>query len=86
MTNPAPIKFGTDGWRAVIAADYTFANVERVAQAYADYLKSPKEPSLVKQLVDVGQISKDEAEESCSGECIVKKGGRFCLSTGDHRI
>ncbi|HVF27781.1 MAG TPA: hypothetical protein VM943_06055, partial [Pyrinomonadaceae bacterium] len=33
-----PIRFGTDGWRAIIADDYTFANVERVAQAYADYL------------------------------------------------
>ena len=31
------IKFGTDGWRAVIAEDFTFANVERVAQAAADY-------------------------------------------------
>lgn len=38
MNNAAKIKFGTDGWRAVIAADYTFANVERVAQAYADFL------------------------------------------------
>jgi phosphomannomutase len=35
----ASIKFGTDGWRAVIARDYTFENVERVAQAYADYLQ-----------------------------------------------
>ncbi len=33
-----PIKFGTDGWRAVIGREYTFANLERVAQAYADYL------------------------------------------------
>src|SRR6266404_1865627 len=33
----AAIKFGTDGWRAVIAEDFTFANVERVAQATADY-------------------------------------------------
>lgn len=33
-----PIRFGTDGWRAVIAEDYTFANLERVAQAYADYI------------------------------------------------
>ena len=40
MTNRATIKFGTDGWRAVIADEYTFANVERVAQAYADYLLS----------------------------------------------
>ena len=35
----AQIKFGTDGWRAIIARDFTFANVERVAQAYAEYLK-----------------------------------------------
>jgi phosphomannomutase len=31
------IKFGTDGWRAVIAEAYTFANVGRVTQATADY-------------------------------------------------
>src|SRR5947207_2845870 len=33
----AQIKFGTDGWRAVIAEDFTFANVARVAQATADF-------------------------------------------------
>jgi alpha-D-glucose phosphate-specific phosphoglucomutase len=32
------IKFGTDGWRAVIAEDFTFANVRRCAQATAQYL------------------------------------------------
>jgi phosphomannomutase len=32
------IRFGTDGWRAVIAEEFTFRNVERVAQAYAGYL------------------------------------------------
>src|SRR5436190_24148023 len=31
------IKFGTDGWRAVIAEDFTFANLDRVTQATADY-------------------------------------------------
>ncbi len=40
---PAPIRFGTDGWRAVIAEDFTFANLERVAQAYADYLQQKVE-------------------------------------------
>ncbi|MBC7189311.1 phosphoglucomutase/phosphomannomutase family protein, partial [Candidatus Aerophobetes bacterium] len=34
------IKFGTDGWRGVIAEDFTFENVMRVAQAIADYYKS----------------------------------------------
>ncbi len=34
------IHFGTDGWRAVIAQDFTFANVARVAQASGDFWKS----------------------------------------------
>ncbi len=33
-----PIKFGTDGWRGVIAEDYTFANARIVAQAIARYV------------------------------------------------
>lgn len=32
------IKFGTDGWRGRIAEDYTFDNVRRCTQGYADYL------------------------------------------------
>jgi alpha-D-glucose phosphate-specific phosphoglucomutase len=34
-----PIKFGTDGWRGVIAQDFTFDNVRACAQGVADYLK-----------------------------------------------
>ena len=34
----AQIKFGTDGWRAVIADDYTFANVRIAAEAIAAYI------------------------------------------------
>jgi phosphomannomutase len=30
------IEFGTDGWRAMIAEDYTFDNVRRVTQAFAE--------------------------------------------------
>ena len=37
ITLMSQIKFGTDGWRAVIAEDFTFANVARVAQATADH-------------------------------------------------
>jgi alpha-D-glucose phosphate-specific phosphoglucomutase len=32
------IKFGTDGWRGRIAEDYTFANLRRCAQGFADYM------------------------------------------------
>ena len=33
-----PIRFGTDGWRAVISDEFTFENVRHVAQAIADYI------------------------------------------------
>ncbi|MBL8133950.1 MAG: phosphoglucomutase/phosphomannomutase family protein [Anaerolineae bacterium] len=32
------IRFGTDGWRAVIADTFTFANLRQVSQAVADYV------------------------------------------------
>lgn len=34
------IKFGTDGWRGVIADDFTYANVRRVAQGTAQYMRT----------------------------------------------
>ncbi|RKY35567.1 MAG: phosphoglucomutase/phosphomannomutase family protein, partial [Candidatus Omnitrophota bacterium] len=36
------IKFGTDGFRGIIAQDFTFANLNSIAQAIADYLKEKK--------------------------------------------
>jgi phosphomannomutase len=45
------IKFGTDGWRAVIAEDFTFANVERVAQATADYWSAHPVPGTERKVV-----------------------------------
>jgi len=36
---PADIRFGTDGWRAIIGEDYTFANVARCARGLCDYLR-----------------------------------------------
>jgi phosphomannomutase len=47
----AEIKFGTDGWRAVIAEDFTFANVDRVAQATADYWLAHPVPAAEKKIV-----------------------------------
>ncbi len=32
------IKFGTDGWRAAVAEEYTFENVRRCTQGFASYL------------------------------------------------
>ena len=43
------IRFGTDGWRAVISETFTFGNLRLVAQAIADYIleENGAEPSVV---------------------------------------
>lgn len=38
------IKFGTDGWRGIIADDFTFDNVRRVAGAIASYVLKNEDP------------------------------------------
>lgn len=37
VETPSDLKFGTDGWRAMIGGEYTFANVRRVAQGIAAF-------------------------------------------------
>jgi phosphomannomutase len=45
---PDKIKFGTDGWRAIIAQDFTVYNVARVSKGLADWLlKSHSKPAVV---------------------------------------
>ncbi len=43
------VKFGTDGWRAVISEEFTFANLRLVAQAIADFVReeNASDPSVV---------------------------------------
>src|SRR3954471_10264214 len=38
----SPIKFGTSGWRGLIADDFTFANVRLAVTAIADHVNSKK--------------------------------------------
>lgn len=44
LTHPQ-IKFGTDGWRGVIADDFTFANVRIAAEAIAAYIHAKEDPA-----------------------------------------
>ncbi|MGB2599386.1 MAG: phosphoglucomutase/phosphomannomutase family protein [Candidatus Omnitrophota bacterium] len=50
----AKIKFGTDGWRAIISDDFTFENVGVVGQAMADFVKSKRAPIYKKKKVAIG--------------------------------
>jgi len=78
------IRFGTDGWRAVIADEYTFANVERVAQAYADYLTSNLKPQ-DKRLVVIGYDRRFQSEHFAprAAEVLVANGFSVALFDRD---
>lgn len=68
------IKFGTDGWRAIIAEDFTVENVARVAQATGVWLKAKYDkPSIV-----VGHDCR------FAGELFVDTAVRIFLSQGIH--
>lgn len=56
----AEITFGTDGWRAIIAEDFTFANVSYVAQAIAQHLQ---EEGLAARGIVVGYDARFLAEQ-----------------------
>jgi alpha-D-glucose phosphate-specific phosphoglucomutase len=45
------IIFGTDGWRGSIAEDYTFDNVRRCSQGFADYIKATYPNELARGVV-----------------------------------
>ncbi|MBI3005390.1 MAG: phosphoglucomutase/phosphomannomutase family protein [Ignavibacteriales bacterium] len=76
---PSPIKFGTDGWRGVIAEDFTFDNVARVALATANYFKRHKK---IKNGIVVGYdsrfLSKEFAEKTA--EVLANRGIRVIIS------
>jgi alpha-D-glucose phosphate-specific phosphoglucomutase len=57
------IKFGTDGWRAIIAKDFTFENVAITAQAIADFIISKKEKIYKKRSIVIGYDTRFLSEE-----------------------
>jgi len=73
------IKFGTDGWRGLIADDFTFENVSKVALASAYYFKRHKK---IKKGVIVGYdarfLSREFAEKSA--EVMANKGIKVFIS------
>ena len=67
----SPIKFGTDGWRGVIAGDFTFDNVRTCAQGVADYLK---QKGLAKRGIIVGYDTRFASEDFASAAAEVVAG------------
>lgn len=77
----AQIKFGTDGWRAVIAEDYTFANVARVAQATADYWSAhPVEATTKRVVIGYDRRFLSDQFARCSAEVFLGNGFEVVLT------
>ena len=76
-----PIRFGTSGWRAIIADDFTFDNVRLVTEAVCSYLKT-KDESPGQQLI-VGNDSRfmGETFATVASEIAAKKGVRVLRCT-----
>lgn len=75
----AHIKFGTDGWRGVIADDFTFANVQKVALATGLYFKRhPKVKNGIVIGYDARFLSKEFAH--ASAQVIASVGVKVLLS------
>jgi alpha-D-glucose phosphate-specific phosphoglucomutase len=72
------IKFGTDGWRALIAEEFTFDNVRLCAQAAADYLK---EAGLAKRGMVIGYDTRFASESfaAASAEVVAANGIKVYL-------
>jgi len=66
-----PIKFGTDGWRGIIADDFTFDNVRICAQAVAEYLK---QDGLSKRGVVIGYDTRFASEHFAAAAAEVMAG------------
>ncbi|MDH5695589.1 MAG: phosphoglucomutase/phosphomannomutase family protein [Dehalococcoidia bacterium] len=66
-----PIKFGTDGWRGIIAQDFTFDNVRACAQAVADYLK---QANLASRGLIIGYDTRFASEDFASAAAEVVAG------------
>lgn len=76
---PNPIKFGTDGWRAIIAEDFTFENVRYCAQGVADYLKQSK---LAGKGIVIGYDTRFDSEDfaAAAAEVIAGSGIKVYLA------
>jgi len=75
------IKFGTDGWRGVIADDYTFDNLRRAAHGFASYLL---EKGYAGRWVVVGHDKRFHSENfaAASAEVLAGNGLNVYLTNG----
>lgn len=77
------IQFGTDGWRAIIAEDFTFSNLDRVAQATADYWQANPVPGVHNDRAVVGYDRRFLSPEFAARVAEVLAGNGFTVTLTD---
>ena len=77
------IQFGTDGLRAIIAEDFTFTNLDRVAQATADYWQSNPGPGVHGNRAVVGYDLRFLSPEFAARVAEVLAGNGFTVTLTD---
>jgi len=70
------IRFGTSGWRAVIADEFTFQNVRNVTEAICGYLKTEGAGAGTKLIVGNDTRFMGEAFADVAGEIAARRGFR----------
>ncbi len=75
-----PIKFGTDGWRAIIGEDFTFENVRYCAQGVAEYLE---QAGLAGRGLVIGYDTRFASEDfaAAAAEVVAANGIKVYLTT-----
>lgn len=73
------IRFGTSGWRAIIADEFTFDNVRRVVNAIANHIKEQENVSNAKIIVGFDTRFMGEQFASLSGEVLKGYGFQVLL-------
>lgn len=79
------IKFGTSGWRAIIADKFTFPNVRVISQAIADYVKSNSIRKSFPPQIIIGYDTRFNSKEfaSCAANILASNGIKVLLANRD---
>ncbi len=76
------IRFGTSGWRAIIADEFTFENVKRVTEAVCSYLTTERTGPGQTLIVGCDSRFMGEKFSSVAAELAARKGFRVLLCQG----
>ncbi|MDD4004592.1 MAG: hypothetical protein PHW69_05245 [Elusimicrobiaceae bacterium] len=88
MASNNEIKFGTDGWRGIIAWDFTFQNVRIAAQAIADHIRedNPRPSDSEKYRVFIGYDRRFDSDLFAAEIAHILRANRIGVALSDRPV